>query len=552
MINRRNRRSSARGSIKQPPQLGPGRPVSSSFKRKKIVAKMLVDIGALNIQGNKHQADRVIFNGFIELGGIYIKFLQLMMLKTKFFSTITPSEKMSVYDHVAVDQVDIKALLQKKIHATYLAQITELQLQPFAGGSFAQVYFARHSDGTPLVIKVLRPSLVVHIRSDLRMLGLIVGAIKGQLKIATDVGSLFKDFKNVVMKETDYGSEVRNADYFFHYFHNNSQIVIPKTYRELCADNIIVQEYVDGIALTDVIEAKDNGLDPHEYVRQKLGSDLTKQMASLGSELVQSIFIADKIFGDAHPGNLKLLSGDRVGIMDFGIAGQPPVDRRAFMILMQDLVTICEGGFDAGVTFINGMRYFTPDLYRSINTLSKAYTSKQSGKIDIMHEIRRAAIEAFEGSKDSTDFEQLLRGGRISTIMNGVINQGNRFSLHVVMDAGTVVALRTADGYISLVEALGLVEELIPSVLKTAIQETYNNGAVLSGRSETMEMESAVNVVSDWAQNLIESDPMFFAPLIKMIRYASKNKPAIAGTAPEIAGVDQALISNGSGGHFLQ
>ncbi len=52
---------------------------------------------------------------------------------------------------------DIVAVLRRELSPEQLAQITLVQPQPFAAGSFGQVYSAQLANGKQVVIKILRP-----------------------------------------------------------------------------------------------------------------------------------------------------------------------------------------------------------------------------------------------------------------------------------------------------------------------------------------------------------------------------------------------------------
>lgn len=496
---------------------------ASKASRSRYIADMVLNISLLKAKKDNTKLEQTIFHSFMELGGIYVKFLQLIVLKTHFFTTLTPREKMSVYDAVESEPIDIDHLLTAELGQAYKNYLSSVEREPFACGSFGQVYHAQLHDGRHVIVKILRPSLIRYVKGDLRVIGMIVRLLRNRIRIATDVNAFFKDFRDVILRETNYVLEAQNARYFYEYFKDSSFIVIPWSYPELCGKHVIVQDYVPGLAMTDLILAANSGHDPAVFTQQQTGSVLHSQMEHLGRELIKSIFIADRIFGDPHPGNIKLLANNQVALLDFGIAGFPPADRKAFMILMEDVVEICKGNFDAGTTFINGIRFFTPDLYRAINSVSMLFRGGEKTSSDIMQELRNAAQKALETSSKHADLDQLIRNGRISTIMNQVINDGNKFSLNVVMDPGTVVTIRTADGYVSLLEELGMLETHIPHVIEAAIKETNDHSAILKGRSETMDFEMAVNVLGDWTQGLIESDPMFFAPLIQKLRFATRN-----------------------------
>ncbi len=506
----------------------PGKSPESTAERMRLIVRLLFNVAMQSIRGDKDTSERVMYEGFMSLGGVYVKFLQLMMMRTRLFSKLTASERMAVYDRVSVDDIDIHAQLERQLDSRYREQIVHVDDKPFAGGSFAQVYMGQHIDGTKIILKVLRPSLIENVHADLRILGFIVFILRHRMKVATDMRALFKNFRSVVLKETDYVTEVNNAEYFYNYFANNADIVIPRTYSDICTYSVIVQEFVDGLAATELIEAIGMGHDAKAYTANAVGSDLVAQANVLGRELIVGMYTADRVFGDTHPGNIKLLSGNRVGIIDFGIAGEPPEDRQSFMILMQNVIAICNGNFDEGETFINGMRFFTSDLYRAINTLSESRASilDQKEGESIIDEIKRTAGRALQSSQAQADIEALARSGKVSKIMNSVINKDNKFAFNVRIDEGAAIAMRTADGYVSLLESLGLIDELIPNVLQEGVDRVYQKGGLLKGNPETIEYETAVNIASDWAQNLIESDPVFFSSLIQKLRDAVSAKPA--------------------------
>ena len=50
-----------------------------------------------------------------------------------------------------------------------------------------------------------------------------------------------------------------------------------------------------------------------------LNSDLDEQLTLLGIEYIKGIFERREFRADPHPGNVKLLDNNRVGLIDFGI-----------------------------------------------------------------------------------------------------------------------------------------------------------------------------------------------------------------------------------------
>src|SRR6185369_5753129 len=109
----------------------------------------------------------------------------------------------------------------------------------------------------------------------------------------------------------------------------------PRTYLELCTNNIIVQDYVDGISVAQIIRLHEQGVDPVQYVKEQLGSDLIAQLQNLGYESVMSVFKLRRIQGDPHPGNIRLMRHNKVGMIDFGISAKAPEDKSGLFGLFE-------------------------------------------------------------------------------------------------------------------------------------------------------------------------------------------------------------------------
>lgn len=487
------------------------------FKRITIVLSIFLGASWQGLRGNTKRANEEIFHGFRQLGGVYVKFLQILSLKKiAFLGNWDTKESVAVFDAVRPDDLDIDMYLRKEIRPEFLNDIIHVDKSPFAAGSFGQVYYGQHRDGTPIIVKALRPGLVQNIRVDLRILRVLAYLLGFSLRQwSTDFSAVFKDFRQVILKEIDYKAEAAHAHYFYDYFKHNPQIVIPRTYLELCTDNIIVQEYLPGIPLTEVVLAVDDGLNPHEYVRQRLDSDLTDQIGVLGEEITLSILTADWILGDPHPGNIKLLDNDRIGVYDFGITGEPPNDRQAFLEVLRDYIKLHKDDFEPGEVFIHVLRFFAQDLYRAVNTVAKALNTDE--EYDFVEELKQLARTSYQGNTQRLDVKKLLKHGQIGRVMSRTINDRNKFALRIEFDSS--VMIRSADGYLNIIDKLGLRDELIPGMFERSLDRLEEMPDVmLTGIQDTMDLESAVDIVSNWVQDMYERDPITFRSFVKKFR----------------------------------
>src|SRR5262249_31655109 len=138
-----------------------------------------------------------------------------------------------------------------------------------------------------------------------------------------------REFRAATLRETDYVTEAHFARDLFESYKDHPTLVIPETYLELCTNHIIVQEYVGGMSVVDLVRIQGEGGSPRAHVAEQLGSDLTKQLTMLGVEFLVSAFNLPRMQGDPHPGNIRLLPDNKVGIIDFGISAAAPEHKAA-------------------------------------------------------------------------------------------------------------------------------------------------------------------------------------------------------------------------------
>ena len=182
---------------------------------------------------------------------------------------------------------------------------------------------------------VLRPSVVRYLNFDLAMLRFCCWV--GQFMLKNDIFPLVEmadEFIKTTKRETDYQREQITASAIREYFSKRTEkIIIPETLADYSTQRILVQEYIDGLPLTNVVEKAQTGIDTYRFVKDQLGSDMQQQLVTVGSEFLIAILQADIIMADPHPGNIYLLRDNKVALIDFGLAVTAPkhrlVDRKS-------------------------------------------------------------------------------------------------------------------------------------------------------------------------------------------------------------------------------
>jgi serine/threonine protein kinase len=479
--------------------------------RLRIVLSLSWQLLQLRFSNNerKQQSNRLLFDTFQSLGGIYVKFLQILVLDAEFLKGWAGPAEYDVFESVAFEKIDLPELLRAEI-SDYEQQFLTIDLKPFAAGSFAQVYRGQLRDGTKVVLKVLRPSLVQNLKSDLRLLGVIV-RLSGLLskRRAFNIRELYKQFIGTVREETNYSREVKNAIWFYNYFAGSNDVVIPKTYPKLSGSRIIVQELIGGVSLAEVFQAQGHGEEPSLFVYERVGSNVWTQLEIFGTELLIGILTADFVIGDPHPGNIKLLPDNKIGLIDFGIAAAAPTNRKAFLNLLREYEKIYAGSFDAGTFTIAALQFFDEELTQALDVAGQVLTPWEPRFL--LQKIGDAARKALDDVKLNPQVSNLLDQKIIMRLFNQSINNQNRFGVTINLDAADM--LKSAGTCINVIRAVGTHEQTFPVIyhgLQRAIAVAESGTLPEGEQSPSPRPEYALEFLSSWLASIADSDPFLY------------------------------------------
>src|SRR5579864_6649141 len=90
----------------------------------------------LHRRGQDERMYDLIGQEFIALGGVYIKFLQGVMLQSAVMKRWHNPDRLKVFENLDHEPLDIVRILQQELPPEQLTRIQLVQPQPFAAGSF--------------------------------------------------------------------------------------------------------------------------------------------------------------------------------------------------------------------------------------------------------------------------------------------------------------------------------------------------------------------------------------------------------------------------------
>ena len=248
-----------------------------------------------------------------DLGPTFVKLGQVLATRVDVFPPNWIAEFEQLHNRVPPVPFDV---IRPELEVAYGKPLEECfdAIEPvaFAAASIAQVHRARLKDGTPVVIKARRPSIVAKVEADLRLLGHLAHLLEFEIpesrryRPVQIVGQL----RRSLLAEMDLVKEARNIDVFLRNFAGDDSVHVPRVYWDYCAEIVNVQEELVGIPATDLPAARAGGMD-------------LCLLGSRGADAVlKMILIHGHYHADPHPGNVIFLPGDRIGMLDFGMVGR--------------------------------------------------------------------------------------------------------------------------------------------------------------------------------------------------------------------------------------
>ena len=189
---------------------------------------------------------------------------------------------------------------------------------PAAAGSIAQVHRARLLDGREVAVKVRRPGVSSAIEADLLLLEALAAWWEEQEPLARrfQPTEIVRQLRKSLAREVDFAAEARSQARFAESFRGDPGIVIPAVHAEFTHASLLVMDWIDGTAGTDMAHLDALGFD-------------RAVLAARGADAVLKMVLEDGMFhADPHPGNVLFLQGNRVALIDFGMVGWLSSKRR--------------------------------------------------------------------------------------------------------------------------------------------------------------------------------------------------------------------------------
>lgn len=258
---------------------------------------------------------RRVRRAFERLGPAFVKAGQVMSSSPGSLPKAWVDEMAGCRDEVpAAEWKAISRLLADEL-GERRHQLSEINPEPIAAGSMAQVHAAVLDDGPPVVIKVQRPGLRKVLAADIGLLRLtarLLARVSPTFAAANPVVRV-DEFAAGLYDELSFCREAANVQRM-RVALASLEVHVPNVYTHLSTDRVLVMERLEGVPADDIEAVNSLGLDRSTLVRTLIAS------------LILPAVHEGAFHGDMHPGNVLVLPDGRVGLLDFGVLGylDPP------------------------------------------------------------------------------------------------------------------------------------------------------------------------------------------------------------------------------------
>ena len=259
-----------------------------------------------------------------ELGPIFVKFGQAVSTRRDLLPKEVADELAKLQDKVPPFPAEIAVAILNEAYGEPVDDVFErFDVEPFAAASIAQVHTAQLPNGAEVIVKLLRPGVQDLIERDLEVLRMLAGLADRYWEHGKRLRplELVDEYESTIIDELDLMREAANTAQLKRNFAGSDMLYVPDIYWDYCRPEVLVQERIYGIPISDMDALHDAGTK-------------IQLLAENGVEIFfTQVFRHNFFHADMHPGNIFVIVTDpdkpKYAAVDFGIVGTlSPSDQR--------------------------------------------------------------------------------------------------------------------------------------------------------------------------------------------------------------------------------
>lgn len=328
-----------------------------------------------------------------ELGPTFIKLGQFLSTRSDVLPPNYIDEFAKLQDNVPPCAFEeIAAEIRREFNKDIPELFSSFDPEPIAAASIAQVHRATLSSGEHLVVKIRRPGIVERIETDIEALMLLAMMAERHLpnsEIFDPVGQV-RELARTLRREMELTLEGRTIERFTANFAGDDTVYFPKIYWELTSKAVLTMELIEGLKVSDREALIAAGYEP-------------KLIAKRGADAFVKMVLQHGFFhGDLHPGNILILPGNVICMLDFGMTGR--IDPFLKRYLTDILLAILKRDAEEVISLL----IYSGDITDNVNL--RALRRDISDFIDTYYEL---SLQELQIGQLLVDFTEIITSYRI-------------------------------------------------------------------------------------------------------------------------------------------
>jgi ubiquinone biosynthesis protein len=309
--------------------------VLSKYGFKDMLARMNSGNKQVEIPNN---SDEIVSKGTVyerirlvleELGPTFVKLGQTFSNREDLLPPELIQELQKLQDKVDMVEMNVEEIMENEFDISIKEHFVDIQKDPLATASIAQVYKATLLNGKEVILKIKKPDVQTVIEDDLLLIKDLEKLVSSYSEIGEKLNlkQAISTFEKSLLEEVSLINEKENILQFRRNFKNNKETYVPNVYPEFCNNNVLCMEFIDGIKVIDKPSLLENNIDP-------------VNVSEVGLRLFVSQILDYGFFhADPHAGNILVQKDGKVVFIDFGAVGKiPPNDKEVLENLIISFV----------------------------------------------------------------------------------------------------------------------------------------------------------------------------------------------------------------------
>ncbi len=248
-----------------------------------------------------------------ELGTTFIKLGQMLSTRRDLIGSAQADELAKLQSNAPADPFEAtKATVEAELKKPLGELFATFDETPLASASIGQVHRATLPDGRAVVVKVQHPNLGPKIESDLSILTTLAELAEKYLAEVRPYKptAVVAEFGKLLSRELDFRRELRHLQVFARNFAKDDTVKFPAPVAARSGARVLTMERLDGVPVSAQLPAE---IEP----------GVRAELARRGARVFLDMIFRDGFFhADPHPGNVLVLPGGVIGLLDAGMVGR--------------------------------------------------------------------------------------------------------------------------------------------------------------------------------------------------------------------------------------